>query len=266
MNIICLIKFVPNIDKFKYNYETNTLVRDGINMILNPHDSCAVELALQLKDKNDKITITVVTMGSMTTLENLKDVVRRGVDRGVLISDKSYIGSDSYVTSTILSEYLKRNNYDLILSGSRAQDGDTGHVGPQVASLLDINQFSDVIQIENIRENMLDFKVELEDEILTLNSEIPILLSLKKNIKYKLRYPKYKNLKKIVTDKIEIIDNKYLSITNEMTGLKGSPTKVIKAEPKQNLKNKAQKIIKCDDEGIDYIYKYLLERGFIKNE
>ncbi|MCS5422434.1 MULTISPECIES: electron transfer flavoprotein subunit beta/FixA family protein [Psychrilyobacter] len=263
MNIICLIKFVPNIDKFKYNYETNTLIRDGINMILNPHDSCAVELALQLKDKNDDVSITVVTMGSMTALENLKDVVRRGIDKGVLISDKSYAGSDSYVTSTILSEYLKKNDYDLILSGSRAQDGDTGHVGPQVASLLDINQFSDVTQVENIRDNMLDFKVELEDEILTLNSEIPILLSLKNNPKYKLRYPRYKELKKDVTDRIDIIDNKYLSIANEMIGLKGSPTKVIKAEPKQTI-NKAKKIVKCDNEGIDYVYNYLLERGFIK--
>ena len=265
MNIICLIKFVPNIDKFKYDYETNTLIRDGVNMILNPHDACAVERALQLKEKYDDVSITVVTMGSMSILENLKDVVRRGIDKGVLISDKKYAGSDSYATSKILSKYLNNCDYDLILSGSRAQDGDTGHVGPQVAHILDINQFSDVYQVDIIGDNILDFKIDLEDEILSLNSKMPILLSLKSNRKYKLRYPKYKDLKKDVTAKIEIVSNEYLSIVEEIIGLKGSPTKVIKAQPKQTI-NKTQKIVRCDSEGIDYVYNYLLERGFIKNE
>ncbi|ADO84660.1 electron transfer flavoprotein subunit beta/FixA family protein [Ilyobacter polytropus] len=265
MNIICLIKFVPNIDKFKYDYETNTLIRDGMNMILNPHDACAVECALQLKEKYNDVSITTVTMGSMSILENLKDVVRRGIDKGILISDKKYAGSDTYATSNILSGYLKNCEYDLILSGSRAQDGDTGHIGPQVAHLLDINQFSDVSQIDFVRDNTLDFKIELEDEILNLNTKIPTLLSLKSNKKYKLRYPKYADLKKDVVDRIEIVNNEYLSIADEIIGLKGSPTKVIKAKPKQTV-NKTKKIVRCDSEGIDYVYNYLLERGFIKNE
>ena len=262
MKIVCLVKFVPKVDDFKYDYEQNILIRDNVPMILNPDDACALSYALQLKDKNPETTVEVVSMGPLGLKEKMEDLLRRNVDRATLLSDKKFVGSDSFATSHVLSTYLKSRNYDLILSGSQTLDGDTGHIGPQVAELLDIPQCSNIVKINDINSETATFTIDDEDKLITFEMSLPCLLSVSKDSKYKLKFVKSSDMHKDVEEKFFVLTNEDLQLPADKIGLKGSPTKVSKSFVKKLEKRKTE-FIKCDDAGIEKIYKFLQSQGVV---
>src|SRR6056297_1374064 len=148
MKIICLVKYVPNVEDIQYDFEKNVLIRDNVKLILNPDDACAVAFALEMKKEINDLEIEVVTMGPKAVIPFVEDLLRRDVDKAALISDNLYAGSDTYATSKVLGHYLKEKDYDCILTGTHSLDGDTAHVPSQLGDILNLNQMSNIIKID----------------------------------------------------------------------------------------------------------------------
>lgn len=264
MKLICMVKIVPDVDKFKYDFETNTVVRENVRMILNPDDSSAVAFALKAKAANPDTIVEVVAMAPKSAMPILKDLVRVGADRVTLLCDRLFSGSDSYATSKILAGYLKTTSYDCILTGTHAIDGDTSHVPSQIAELLDLSQMSHVIRIDETEfaEGKAIFSVESDKAIATYEMPLPGVLSLQKESKYKLPYIKYEDMNREVDSQIYIITNEELNFKPNEVGLKGSLTKVNRTFVKEYQK-RDQLVVANDEEGIEAVYAFLKKKGFL---
>lgn len=267
MKIAVLVKVVPNVDNFKYDYEKNVLIRENVKMIINPDDASAIEYALKIKDKNEDIHIDIITMAPKSVIPILEDLLRRHIDKAILISDKDFQGSDTYSTSIILSSYIKNEKYDLILGGSNSLDGDTGHVINQVGEYLGLWSFSNILNFDMFK-GVIKFKASINEDIIECeydySEEKCVILGITRESKNKLRYTKFDDLKLDVSNKIKIIDNQALKIDKHLIGLNGSPTKVKKTFVK-NYSKSQKSILKNNQEGIDKVYDLLKSKGVIKN-
>ena len=149
MDILVAIKQVPDTDKVKMDPVTGTMVREGVDAIVNPLDLYAIELAIRLKEKHGG-KVTVFSMGPPAAEKALKEAMAMGCDAGVLVTDRAFSGSDTWATSYTLSRSVaKLGHYDLILAGERATDGDTGQVGPCLAAWLGIPVLSYVGSVDS---------------------------------------------------------------------------------------------------------------------
>lgn len=264
MKLICLVKFVPDVDNFKYDYENNTLIRENVRMLLNPDDACAVAFALKVKAQHPQATIEVVTMAPTSVRPHLEDLMRLGVDQGTLISDKVFVGSDTYVTSKVLASYLQDVKADCYLTGTHAIDGDTSHIPSQIAYALGLNQMSGIVKIDeqSIVEGKALIDVETEVAVTTYAMTMPAVLSITRESKYKLPYPTRKALSTDVSDRVVIIGNEQLGFDPMEVGLKGSPTRVVKTYTKE-FQQKGSILVKVDDHGIDTVYNFLRDRRYL---
>lgn len=265
MKLICLVKVVPDVEHFAYDYERNVLIREGVPQILNPEDVAALAFAFEVKRRYPNTTIETVTMAPIGALPHIEDLIRRGVDRATLISDRSYVGSDTYVTSRILARHLSGQCYDWILSGTHSLDGGTAHIAPQIAELLDIPQLSEVLEIDCDglvnRETTVD--VDNGDSVLRFTVEAPAVLSLQYATRLKLPYIAYERIDLDVSDQIDMINNDRLGFEDHEVGIKGSRTRVAKAEVHAE-KQKNTRFVTCDDAGIETVYEFLVEKGLIR--
>lgn len=259
---MCLVKYVPNVDKFQFNYETNTVVRSGVRLILNPEDEQALAAALALKDQT-QARVEVVTMGPLSVKPMLEDLVRMGVDQVSLLSDASFAGSDSYVTSHILGRYLKGMEVDLVLTGTHALDGDTSHVPSQVAEYLGWPQMSNAFDLEKRRAGVLSFSAEAENKTLVYEMDLPGVVSLGKEASGQLPFIKYEDMVKDVSGSLKLVSNDDMHFQAKDIGLEGSLTKV-KHTYSKNYQQGNQKLVGLDQEGIDYVYTFLLDHGYLK--
>ncbi|BDZ84395.1 electron transfer flavoprotein subunit beta [Claveliimonas bilis] len=261
--IACLVKVIPDVDHFTYDYEKNILVRENQRSVLNPDDACAAAAALELKKKVDA-QVTAVTMGPESSLKYMEDLLRRGADRGVLITDPAYRGSDTYVTAKILAGYLEKEGFDLIFCGTRTLDGDTSHIPSQVAELLNMNVMNHVVKVAESQQSEEEVTVKVKDETesLLFAIDFPAVIALSSDSKYKLPFVKYEDRKKDVSDRLTIITNDDLHLALEETGLEGSKTKVVRTYPK-HCEYKEKKVVQNDEQGIEYVYEYLKEKGFL---
>jgi len=148
MHIFVLIKQVPETDKVKMDPETGTMVRSGLESIINPLDLYAIEEALVLKERLGA-HITVLSMGPPDAERALRESLSMGCDSAILLTDRAFAGSDTWATSRVLAEAIRRvGDVDFILAGERATDGDTGQVGPAVAAWLDVPVLTYVSSLE----------------------------------------------------------------------------------------------------------------------
>jgi electron transfer flavoprotein beta subunit len=264
MNIICLVKFVPDVDNFVYDYDRNVLVRENVKMILNPDDAAALAFALKIKDKYPETFVEVVSMAPKSIIGQLEDLLRRNVDKATLISDKAFVGSDTYITSKILAKHLKTKTFDCILTGTHALDGDTSHVPAQLGELLSLAQLSNVIKIDenNFLNNTAIVDVDREKVVSTYKVNLPAILSVQKESKYKLPHIKFKNLHLDVSANIDIISNAELNFDVKEVGIDGSLTKVSRTYPKK-MEKKERVIVENNDEGIEVVYQFLKSKGYI---
>lgn len=264
MKIICLVKFVPDIDNFIYDYEKNVLVRENVRMILNPDDACAISFALKIKEKRPDTIIEAVTMAPRSVIPLLEDLLRLNVDRGSLISDPLYVGSDTYVTSRILSRYLKDAGFDCILTGMGALDGDTSHVPSQVAEILNLRQMSHVSDIDEDTFSAGSAVITVDEETAFSRYKIslPAVISLQRERKYKLPYIKYADINRYVRERIAFIDNDTLGFGTDEVGIKGSLTKITRTFV-QTMEKKNKLTVGTDEEGINTVYSFLKEKGFV---
>lgn len=224
MNILVLVKQVPNTSEIKIDKETSTLIRKGVASIINPDDLAGVEEALKLREKHGG-KVSVVTMGPPQAESMIRELYGLGVDHAYLLSDGKFAGSDTLATSTILSSFIKTLQYDLIIAGYQALDGDTAQVGPQVAELLNIPQVSHLKAIESFENGRLVVKKDNDEKILTISVKLPALITTVRS----MNKPRYMNAWDVVlaTDKpFTLVKCGDFPLDQILIGLKGSPTTV----------------------------------------
>lgn len=251
-------------DNFTYDYQKNVLVRENVKLILNPEDACALAFALKVKEKNVETFIEIVSMAPQSTIPLIEDLLRLGVDSATLISDKQYVGSDTYVTSKIIAKYLRKEEYDFILTGSHSLDGDTAHIPSQIAEVLQISQLSNIVKIyeESLENDSVIVQVDCEKTYLEYELALPGVLSIGKESKYKLPFVKYKDLELDVKGRISVITNEELDFLQDEVGISGSLTKVNRTFA-WKLDKKEKMVVHNDDDGIEVVYKFLKDKGFV---
>lgn len=264
MKIICLIKFIPDVEDFTYDYERNVLIREKMNQILNPEDACAVAFALSVKRYYPNTQIEVITMGPKNVIPKLEELLRLDVDHATLITDAAFIGSDTYATSRVLAKVLEQHKSDLILTGTHTLDGDTSHVPAQIAQWLGLPHLSNVISINmnTMDSGRLELSVDHDQEIMTFALKLPAVLSLQKEAPYKLPYVRYEDLNKEVSQRLECISCSELGFKKEEVGFEGSKTKVIKTFVK-TLSKKDKQEVTLDEAGLQVVYDFLKEKGVL---
>jgi len=229
MNIIVCIKQVPDtaaIQLVRINPQTNTLVREGIPAIINPFDENAIEEGLRLREKYGG-EVTVLSMGPPQVEKALKDAIAMGADKAVLLCDRAFAGADTLATSYTLACAIKKmGNYDLLLFGKQAIDGDTAQVGPGVAEHLGIPQVAFIRKIE-IEDQTIRAERTLEDSFELVEAKLPILVTVTKEMNTP-RYPSLKGMMKAKAAQITVWGLQDIDADPNRVGLTGSTTQVIK--------------------------------------
>lgn len=260
MNIIVCIKQVPDTTEIKIDPVKNTLIREGVPSIMNPDDKGGLELALRMKDKYGA-NVTVITMGPPQADLILREAFAMGVDRAILLSDRKFAGADTLATSYALAGAIKTLDYDVIIAGRQAIDGDTAQVGPEMAEHLGLPQVSYVIDAEREKNGNFIVKKENEDSVQTLEVEGKCVLTVLASA-FEARYMTVAGIVDAYDKEVEVWGADKLDVDENKLGLKGSPTKVWQSFPKQ-LKAPAEVFEVSEEEAVEIIVKKLKEKHLI---
>ncbi|MFR9310425.1 electron transfer flavoprotein subunit beta/FixA family protein [Hydrogeniiclostridium mannosilyticum] len=224
MNIVVCIKQVPNTNEVKLDPVTGTLIREGVPSIINPDDKAGLEAALRLKDA-EGAHVTVLTMGPPQADAALREALAMGADEAILVTDRAFGGADTLATSTTIAAALKNLDFDLIITGRQAIDGDTAQVGPQIAEHLGIPNVSYAEEIK-VEGNSLVVKRQYEDRYHTIKVQMPCLITALSE----LNQPRYMTPGGIFDayreKEVKVITRADLTVDDTSIGLKGSPTRV----------------------------------------
>ncbi|MAE11387.1 MAG: electron transfer flavoprotein subunit beta/FixA family protein [Dehalococcoidales bacterium] len=227
MDILVCLKQVPGTTKVNINPETNTLVRQGIESIINPFDSYALEEGVRLKEWYGG-KVTAISMGPPQAEETLKEAISCGADEAILIGDRAFAGSDTLATSYTLSRAIEKiEHYDLIICGRQTIDGDTAQVGPELAELLEIPFISYVSEVEEIANGRMRVQRAIEEGHEEIESPLPALITVAKEINVP-RLPSLRGRSRAKSAVIPTWDAETLNVDPDRVGLTGSPTRVIK--------------------------------------
>ena len=181
LKIIVLAKQVPdtrNVGKDAMK-EDGTVNRAALPAIFNPEDLNALEQALRLKEQYPGSTVTLLTMGPPRAADIIREGLFRGADNGYLLTDRAFAGADTLATSYALSKAIRKiGDFDLIVSGRQAIDGDTAQVGPQVAEKLGIPQITYTEEIQSVANGKITVKRRLERGVELVEGKLPLLLTV----------------------------------------------------------------------------------------
>jgi electron transfer flavoprotein beta subunit len=234
LNIVVAMKQVPDTQKVKIDPERGTLIRKGVPAIMNPFDESALELALEIKE-NLGGKATVLTMGIPDSECMLRDALSLGADACVLLTDAGFAGADTLATSYALSRGIERlGDFELLIFGKQAIDGDTAQVGPEVAGYLGFPVITFVTNLLEIDQDHIVVERMLDNGKEVVRSRFPVLITVVKAAK-RLRMPTIES----ILGSFERTIVKYgigdIGAESERCGLKGSPTRVKKIlTPKQH--------------------------------
>lgn len=224
MKIVVCIKQVPDTNEIKINPVTGTLIREGVPSIMNPDDKGGLELALRLKDKHNA-HVTVITMGPPQADDILREALAMGVDRAILLSDRKFAGADTLATSNALAGALRKLDYDLVITGRQAIDGDTAQVGPETAELLDLPQVSYLEDLEFDGNNTVTLKKQTEEGYEILECQLPMLVTVLAPA-FKPRYMSVNGIVNAYNKEVEVWGFPNIEVEEAKLGLNGSPTRV----------------------------------------
>ena len=282
LNIIVLAKQVPdtrNVGKDAMKAD-GTVNRAALPAIFNPEDLNALEQALRLKDDNPGSTVTILTMGPARAAEIIREGLYRGADGGYLLTDRAFAGADTLATSYALSMAIRKmKNYDLVICGRQAIDGDTAQVGPQVAEKLGIAQITYAESILGANDGSVTVKRRLERGVETVKAGLPALVTVNgsapacrpRNARLLQKYKHARTASERQTSPSPY-DNvaqarPYLTIAEwsatgvgadtALCGLSGSPTKVKKIENVVFIA-KESKALSASDGDMDELMKELI--------
>lgn len=226
MHIVVCVKQVPATTKVQINPETNTLVRDGVEAIINPFDENALEAALVQKETIGA-KVTVVCMGPPQAEVALREALARGADEAVLLCDRAFAGSDTWATSYAIAQGIRTlDKVDVVLCGKQAIDGDTAQVGPGVAEFLGWPVITYVRKLE-IDADKVRIERTFEDGFEKMEAPLPVVLTTVKE----MNVPRMASLKGRMRAKkaeIKVLTAEAAKADPVEIGLKGSPTRVVK--------------------------------------
>lgn len=260
MNIVVCIKQVPDTTEIKLDPVKGTLIRDGVPSIMNPDDKGGLEFALRLKDKFGA-NVTVITMGPPQAEAILREAFAMGVDRAILLSDRKFGGADTLATSRTIAAALRKLDYDLIVTGRQAIDGDTAQVGPQIAEHLGLPQVTYAEELEYDGKDTFTVRKADEDGYQIVEVDAPCLVTaLASGVK-----PRYMSVRGIVEayDKpVEVWNFDSVEVDPDTIGLNGSPTRVAKSFAK-GMKAPGQLYEVEPEEAVEIILAKLREKFII---
>ncbi|MBO6106573.1 MAG: electron transfer flavoprotein subunit beta/FixA family protein [Stomatobaculum sp.] len=252
--IAVCVKQVPAGAQAKLDPVTKTLVRSAGASILNPYDSFAVEAALQIRDTLDlrakeepaddagsagnpqapENTVIAISMGIPSTEKLLRDLVARGVDEGVLLTDRAFAGADTIATASTLAMGIRETEYargkiSLIICGHMAVDGDTAQIGPELAETLNLPHVSNVLKITEVdpKERYIVVECIAAEGRQTLKVSLPALLTVSKDINV-LRLPSIAGIRNADQAEIRLLTAADLNADPERIGKAGSATQVVR--------------------------------------
>ena len=226
MKIVVCIKQVPDTKGgVKFNPD-GTLDRSAMMAIMNPDDKAGLEAALRLKDQYGA-DVTVITMVLPKADEVLREALAMGADRAVLVTDRVLGGADTWATSSTLAGALRSLDYDLIITGRQAIDGDTAQVGPEIAEHLDYPQVTYAVEAR-VEGGEVLVKRETGDGFEVLAASMPCVVTVTKPY-FDPRFPTIKSKLAAGRAQIPTLTADDLPVDRESIGLKGSPTKVKKS-------------------------------------
>ncbi len=263
MKIIVCVKQVPDTKggvKFKPD---GTLDRGAMLTIMNPDDKAGLEAALRLKDQYGA-EVTVVTMGLPKAADVLREALAMGADKGILVTDRVLGGADTWATSQTIAGAIRNLEYDLIITGRQAIDGDTAQVGPQISEHLNIPVISYAQEIKIDGDSVI-VKRQYDDRYHMLKAKMPCLITALSE----LNEPRYmtpggifdacKDDAPITTwGRADLKD-----VLDENLGLKGSPTQIAKASDKVKKGAGEKVVLETPEESADYIVSKLAEKFVI---
>ena len=283
MKIVVCIKQVPDTTEIKLDPVTGTMIRDGVPSIMNPDDKGGLEMALALKDKYGA-QVTVITMGPPQADDILREAFAMGADRAIHLSDRKFAGADTLATSNAIAGALRMLDFDLVITGRQAIDGDTAQVGPQVAEKLGLTQITYAEEILKVGDGSITVKRHIDGGVETVEGPLPIVITVNgsaapcrpRNAKL---VQKYKHAKTITEkqqgnlDYTDLYDTRdYLNLVEwsvadvngdlKQCGLSGSPTKV-KAIQNIVFQAKESKTISGSDREVEELIVELLENHTI---
>ncbi len=273
LKIIVLAKQVPdtrNVGKDAMTPE-GTVNRAALPAIFNPEDLNALEVALSLKDRVEGSTVHILTMGPQRAADIIRDAMFRGADGGYLLSGREFAGSDTLATSYALSCALKKIDYDIIVAGRQAIDGDTAQVGPQVAEKLGLPQVTYAEEITSIAEGAITVRRRLSNGTETVECPIPAVITVnasapecrprnaKRVMTYKCALAKseiaaapdsFAAQRAAANAKLQIVELAAADVDPDpaQLGLSGSPTKVKKSENVVFAAKEAKRLTASDDD------------------
>lgn len=286
LNVIVLAKQVPdtrNVGKDAMKAD-GTVNRAVLPAIFNPEDLNALEQALRIKDQVPGTTITILTMGPGRAAEIIREGLYRGADDGILLTDRAFAGSDTLATSYALAQTIRKiENYDIIIAGRQAIDGDTAQVGPQVAQKLGIPQVTYAEDV-TIADDKVKIVRRLENGVETVIASTPVAITVtgsapecrSRNAKLLMKYKHARTVSEVQNESQDYThlynERPYLTIKeftvndievdHEQLGLSGSPTKVKKIENVVLQAKDAKKLTTSDDD-ISMLMQELVESHVI---
>lgn len=257
LNIVVCIKQVPDTNEVKLDPVTGTLIREGVPSIINPDDKAGLEAALHIKETHGA-KVTVISMGPQQADLALREALAMGADEAILVTDRTFGGADTWATSSTLAAAIKKLDYDLIITGRQAIDGDTAQVGPQIAEHLGLANISYAEDIK-IDGDSVVVRRQYEDRYHILKAKMPCLITALSE----MNKPRYMTPGGIFDafheKKVTIWTRPDLEVSYENIGLKGSPTRVHKSFTKA-VKGQGTVVALDTQESVDFLIEKLQEK------
>ena len=266
MHVVVCVKQVPDTTNVRINPKTNTLMREGVESIVNPFDEYALEEALKLKDAHGA-HVTVISMGPPQATAVLREALARGADDAFLVSSRAFGGADTLATSYTISQAVKKacggKTPDLVLFGKQAIDGDTAQVGPGVSEFLDVPLVTYVKELK-VEGRKFTVTTVMDDGENVIEGEFPAVMTVLKEASTP-RYAPLAGWMAAAKAPITTLDEKAVEANPLWIGLKGSPTKVVTIFPPPT-KGGGEKVDARGDAaaGAKAIAAFLAKKGLVK--
>ena len=262
MRIIVPIKQVPETNAVRMDEASGTMIREGVEAIVNPLDLYAIEIAIRLREQHGGEVIAI-SMGPPKAVSALREAIAMGCDSAVLISDKAFAGSDTWATSYALAGAIRRiGGFDLVICGERATDGDTGQVGPGIAAFLDLPVASYVGKVDGPSGGVIRLHRLVEDGYEVLDVDMPAVLTVVKEVADP-RLPTLRGKQRARAADVPVWSASDLNLQADKLGLNGSPTRVVKIF-RPSVARQCEKLPAGDDAAVQQAVERLVE--FLKSK
>lgn len=266
MRILVPIKQVPETGAVKMDEATGTMIREGVEAIVNPLDLYGLEVAIRLREAGAADEVFTLSMGPPKAEKAIREAIAMGCDGGVLISDPAFAGSDTWATSYVLAAAARKlGPFDLIVCGERATDGDTGQVGPGVAGFLDLPVVTYVSKVRRIDGGSMVVERLVEDGREVLEVQLPAVITVVKEIGAP-RLPTLRGKQKARKADVPRYSPADLDVDAEKLGLTGSPTRVVKIF-RPTVARECEKLVAADEasahQAVDRVVAFLRERDLL---